>query len=101
MDLNSLSLLVEILEAGNLSEAARRLEMTRANVASFLQEAKQMHGSEVLIDGGTRFVEMAKEVAASRPDLGVTVKTTPAYEASRAAKQERNVESSRSAPTAR
>lgn len=78
-----------------------QVEMTRANVAVFLQEAKQMHGSEVLIDGGPRFVEMAKEVAASRPDLGVTVKTTPAYEATRAAKQERSTEASRSTPVGR
>jgi DNA-binding transcriptional LysR family regulator len=36
MDVNALTLLVEILDAGNLSEAARRLKMTRANVSYHL-----------------------------------------------------------------
>ena len=34
MDTKSLTLLVEILDAGNLSEAARRLKMTRAMSAT-------------------------------------------------------------------
>jgi conjugative relaxase-like TrwC/TraI family protein len=76
-------------------------EMSWANVATFLRDAKQMHGHEILLDGGERFVELAKEVAQSRPDLGVTVKTTPAYEAVRAAKQERKLDTSRSTPAAR
>ena len=33
MDTKALTLLVEIVDAGNLSEAARRLKMTRANVS--------------------------------------------------------------------
>lgn len=39
MDLTALTLLVEILEAGNLSEAARRLKMSRANVSYHLNDA--------------------------------------------------------------
>lgn len=38
MDLNALTLLVEILEAGNLGEAARRLKMSRANVSYHLNQ---------------------------------------------------------------
>ena len=32
MDVNALTLLVEIIDAGNLSMAARKLKMSRANV---------------------------------------------------------------------
>jgi conjugative relaxase-like TrwC/TraI family protein len=78
-----------------------QIEITRASVAQFLVEAKQTHGHQILIDGGERFVELAKEVAKSRPDLGITVKTTPVYEAAREVKQERKAESSRSTPAAR
>jgi DNA-binding transcriptional LysR family regulator len=56
MDLNSLSLLVDILEAGNLSEAARRLRMTRANVSYHLNQFERSLGLQ-LIRRTTRRVE--------------------------------------------
>jgi DNA-binding transcriptional LysR family regulator len=48
MDLNALSLLVEILEAGNLSEAARRLKMTRANVSYHLSQFERSLGLQLV-----------------------------------------------------
>ena len=48
MDLNALSLLVEILEAGNLSEAARRLKMTRANVSYHLSHFERSLGLQLV-----------------------------------------------------
>jgi DNA-binding transcriptional LysR family regulator len=56
MDLNSLSLLVEILDAGNLSEAARRLKMTRANVSYHLNQFERTLGLQ-LVRRTTRRVE--------------------------------------------
>jgi DNA-binding transcriptional LysR family regulator len=56
MDPNSLSLLVEILEAGNLSEAARRLKMTRANVSYHLGHLERSLGLQ-LVRRTTRRVE--------------------------------------------
>lgn len=56
MDPNSLSLLVEILEAGNLSEAARRLKMTRANVSYHLGHLERTLGLQ-LVRRTTRRVE--------------------------------------------
>ena len=47
MDLNSLALLVEIVEAGNLSEAARRLHMSRANVSHRLAQFERSLGQEL------------------------------------------------------
>ena len=44
MDPASLTLLVEIVEAGNLSEAARRLKMTRANVSYHLNQLERSVG---------------------------------------------------------
>jgi DNA-binding transcriptional LysR family regulator len=48
MDLNALSLLVEIVEAGNLSEAARRLRMSRANVSHRLGQFERSLGQQLL-----------------------------------------------------
>jgi DNA-binding transcriptional LysR family regulator len=48
MDLNALSLLVEIIEAGNLSEAARRLRMSRANVSHRLGQFERSLGQQLL-----------------------------------------------------
>ncbi|MFT4266210.1 MAG: LysR family transcriptional regulator [Xenophilus sp.] len=48
MDLNALSLLVEIVEAGNLSEAARRLHMSRANVSHRLGQFERSLGQQLL-----------------------------------------------------
>lgn len=48
MDPNSLLLLVEILDAGSLSEAARRLKMTRANVGYHLQQLERSAGLQLV-----------------------------------------------------
>lgn len=56
MDLNSLTLLVEILDAGNLSEAARRLKMSRANVSYHLNQFERAIGLQ-LVRRTTRRVE--------------------------------------------
>jgi len=56
MDINALTLLVEILDAGNLSEAARRLKMTRANVSYHLNQLERSIGQQ-LVRRTTRRVE--------------------------------------------
>ncbi len=56
MDVNSLTLLVEILDAGNLSEAARRLKMSRANVSYHLNQLEHSVGLQ-LVRRTTRRVE--------------------------------------------
>ena len=48
MEPQSLTLLVEILDAGNLSEAARRLKMTRANVSYHLNQLERSVGLQLL-----------------------------------------------------
>ncbi|OUL99737.1 LysR family transcriptional regulator [Variovorax sp. JS1663] len=48
MDLQSLTLLVEILDAGNLSEAARRLKMSRANVSYHLNQLERSVGAQLV-----------------------------------------------------
>jgi DNA-binding transcriptional LysR family regulator len=56
MDLHSLTLLVEILDAGNLSEAARRLKMSRANVSYHLSAFERTVGVQ-LVRRTTRRIE--------------------------------------------
>ncbi|MBC5766469.1 LysR family transcriptional regulator [Ramlibacter albus] len=56
MDLGSLTMLVEILEAGNLSQAARKLKMTRANVSYHLNQLEKSAGAQ-LVRRTTRRVE--------------------------------------------
>lgn len=56
MDLSSLTLLVEIIDAGNLSQAARKLKMTRANVSYHLNQMEQSVGLQ-LVRRTTRRVE--------------------------------------------
>jgi DNA-binding transcriptional LysR family regulator len=56
VDLNSLALLVEILDAGNLSEAARRLKMSRANVSYHLNQFERSIGLQ-LVRRTTRRIE--------------------------------------------
>ena len=56
MDMKSLTLLVDILDAGNLSEAARRLKMTRANVSYHLAQLERSVGMQ-LVRRTTRRVE--------------------------------------------
>ncbi len=48
MDSRSLTLLVEIIDAGNLSEAARRLKMTRANVSYHLSQLEHSVGLQLV-----------------------------------------------------
>jgi DNA-binding transcriptional LysR family regulator len=48
MDINSLTLLVEILDAGSLSEAARRLKMSRANVSFRLSQLERSVGLQLV-----------------------------------------------------
>ncbi|MBA1204190.1 LysR family transcriptional regulator [Pseudomonas capeferrum] len=56
MDLKSLTLLVEIIDAGNLSEAARRLKVSRANVSYHLSRLEQSIGLQ-LVRRTTRRIE--------------------------------------------
>jgi DNA-binding transcriptional LysR family regulator len=48
MDISGLTLLVEIIDAGNLSEAARRLKMSRANVSYRLNQFEKEIGQQLL-----------------------------------------------------
>lgn len=48
MDLKRLTLLVEILDAGNLSTAARKLKMTRANVSYHLSQLEKEAGVQLI-----------------------------------------------------
>lgn len=56
MDLSSLILLVEIIDAGNLSQAARKLKTTRANVSYHLSQLEKDAGVQ-LVRRTTRRVE--------------------------------------------
>ena len=56
MDLASLTLLVDIIDAGNLSQAARKLKMTRANVSYHLKQLEKSVGLQ-LVRRTTRRVE--------------------------------------------
>lgn len=48
MDLASLTLLVDIIDAGNLSQAARNLKMTRANVSYHLKQLEKSVGVQLV-----------------------------------------------------
>ena len=56
MDLTSLSQLVDIVDCGNLSQAARKLKMTRANVSYHLTQLEKSAGVQ-LVKRTTRRVE--------------------------------------------
>ena len=56
MDSQSLTLLVEIIDSGNLSQAARKLKMTRANVSYHLAKLEKDAGVQ-LVQRTTRRVE--------------------------------------------
>jgi DNA-binding transcriptional LysR family regulator len=56
MEAGALTLLVEIIDAGSLSEAARRLKMTRANVSYHLNQLERSVGLQ-LVRRTTRRVE--------------------------------------------
>ncbi len=72
MDVNALTLLVEILDAGNLSEAARRLKMTRANVSYHLNQLERAIGQQ-LVRRTTRRVE-ATEIGLRLYEHGQTIR---------------------------
>lgn len=48
MDANALQLQVEIVDAGSLAEAARRLKMTRANVSYHLNQLERALGTQLV-----------------------------------------------------
>jgi len=56
VDPGALTLLVDIIDAGNLSEAARRLKMTRANVSYHLAQLERAAGLQ-LVRRTTRHLE--------------------------------------------
>ncbi len=56
LDLGSLTLLVEIIDSGNLSQAARKLKMSRANVSYHLSQLEKSVGVQ-LVRRTTRRVE--------------------------------------------
>jgi DNA-binding transcriptional LysR family regulator len=72
MDLKSLTLFLEILDAGNLSEAARRLKMTRANVSYHLNQLEREVGLQ-LVRRTTRQVE-SKEIGLRFYEHGRTIR---------------------------
>ena len=72
MDLHALTLLVEIIDAGNLSEAARRLKMTRANVSYHLGSLERSIGQQ-LVRRTTRRVE-ATEIGLRLYEHGQTIR---------------------------
>ena len=56
LELSTLTLLVDIIDAGNLSQAARKLKMTRANVSYHLSQLEKAVGVQ-LVRRTTRRVE--------------------------------------------
>lgn len=48
MDANSLALFVDIVEAGNLSQAARNMKMSRANISYHLAQLEKSVGQQLL-----------------------------------------------------
>jgi DNA-binding transcriptional LysR family regulator len=72
MDPTSLTLLVEILDAGNLSQAARKLKMTRANVSYHLTQLERSVGTQ-LVRRTTRRVE-ATEVGLRLYQHGLSIR---------------------------
>ncbi len=48
LDVQSLTLLVQILDAGNLAEAARRLKMSRANISYHLNQVERAIGQQLI-----------------------------------------------------
>ncbi|WP_345245925.1 LysR family transcriptional regulator [Pigmentiphaga soli] len=74
MDVKALILLVEILDAGNLSEAARRLKTSRANVSYHLQQLEKAAGVQ-LVRRTTRRVEPT-EIGLKLYEYGRTIHDT-------------------------
>lgn len=59
MDAHSLQLFVDIVEAGNLSLAARQMKMSRANVSYHLSQLEKSVGMQ-LMRRTTRRVELTE-----------------------------------------
>ncbi len=59
MDLNALTLLVDIVDAGNLSQAARKLKTSRANISYHLNQLERSIGVR-LLRRTTRRVELTE-----------------------------------------
>ncbi|CAM2152468.1 LysR family transcriptional regulator [Pararobbsia alpina] len=74
MDLNSLTLLVEILDAGTLSEAARRLKVSRANVSYHLNQLEKSVGVQ-LVRRTTRRLDPT-EIGLRLYQHGLTIRNT-------------------------
>jgi DNA-binding transcriptional LysR family regulator len=72
MDISGLTLLVEIIDAGNLSEAARRLKMSRANVSYRLNQFEKEIGQQ-LLRRTTRQIEPT-EIGYRLYDHGVVIR---------------------------
>lgn len=72
MDFAGLTLLVDILEAGNLSHAARKLKMSRANVSYHLQRLEKEVGVQ-LVRRSTRRIE-ATEVGLILYERGCAIR---------------------------
>lgn len=72
MDLDALTLLVEIIDSGNLSQAARKLKMTRANVSYHLAQLEKAAGVQ-LVHRTTRRVEPT-EVGLRLYQHGLTIR---------------------------
>ncbi|MFC4278349.1 LysR family transcriptional regulator [Achromobacter aloeverae] len=72
MDLASLTMLVEIIDSGNLSQAARKLKVTRANVSYHLAQLEKAAGVQ-LLHRTTRRVEPT-EVGARLYQHGLSIR---------------------------
>ena len=69
MDSQSLTLLVEIIDSGNLSQAARKLKMTRANVSYHLAQLEKA--------AGVQLVGFSREATSLRARAKVRVEVEP------------------------
>src|SRR5690625_7157335 len=83
MNLQRLTILVEILDAGNLSKADRKLKMTRANISYHLNLPEKEVGAQLVrrstltvqpTEAGERLYELGR--APCREGLEVTVRDT-------------------------
>ena len=72
VDVTGLTLLVQIIDSGNLSKAARRLNMSRANVSYHLSQLEQSVGQQ-LLRRTTRRLE-ATEIGLKLYEHGVAIR---------------------------
>lgn len=66
MDLLSLNIFVEIVDSGNLSKAARTLDMSRANVSYHLARLESALGAQLLrrTPQGNELTDVGERIAA-------------------------------------